>query len=424
MASGNFSSTSINGFSLYVEWSSTENVSANTSTVTAKLYIKSYGFRATALSGSYLTINGNKKSWTYNFSIADTSVQRTTHVATHTVTVPHNTDGTKSITIKANMELNGTYGGTYVSDLTTSKSVKLDTIPRSSSFFVPSSVNTGSALKITITPSSSSFRHRFKFEIDGTSKYTSGYVAAGTTSYSYTIPHDWLPKTTSKKITVYCYTYPSSGDDYIAKVTKTFTANVPASIKPSITELTATVSSGLDDKYVQGKSKVKLEAKAKTSSGSTISSYIFKGVNISGTASSYTVNSTATSYIRTSSVIQSSGTITYKVAVKDARGRTSDYKSVSIKVYAYAAPQITSISAQRCLKDGTLNNDGTYAKVTVKASYTTIDGGNTRTVKLYSSKDDYTTGTTVLSETNTSGTYTGVYGSGFEVNKTYTIKAR
>lgn len=423
MASGNFSSSSINGLSLYVEWSSTKNVSANTSSVTARLYVKSYGFRASALSGSYLTINGNTKNWTKTFNIDDTSTLKSTQVAEYTVTVPHNSDGTKSITIKANMKLNGTYGGTYISDLTASKSVKLDTIPRSSSFFVPSSVNTGSSLAITITPSNSSFRHRFRFEIDGESKYTSGYVAAGTTSYSYTIPHSWLPKATSKKMTVYCYTYPSSGDNYIAKVSKTVTANVPSNIKPSISEFTAAVSSGLNDKYIQGKSKVKLVATAKTSSGSTISSYIFKGANISGTASSYTVTSALTSYTRTSSVIQSSGTLTYKVAVKDARGRISDYKSVSIKVYAYATPQITSISAQRCLADGTLHNDGTYAKVTVKTSYVTIDGANTRTVKLYSSKDDYATGTTVLATSNTSGTYTGVYSSGFETNKTYTIKA-
>lgn len=423
MASGSFSSSSINGLSLYVEWSSAKNVSANTSSVTARLYVKSYGFRATALSGSYLTINGSKKSWTKTFSIADTSTLKTTQVTEYTVTVPHNSDGTKSITIKANMELNGTYGGTYISDLTVSKSVKLDTIPRSSSFSVPSSVNTGSKLAITITPSNSSFRHKIGLNIDGARKYTSDYIAAGTTSYSYTIPHSWLPKATSKTMTVYLYTYPSSGDDYIARTSKTITVNVPSSIKPSVSSIEASVSSGLSGKYVQGKSKVKLVATATAGSGSTISSYIFKGANISGTSSSYTVSSTATSYTRTSSAIQSSGTLTYKVAVKDARGRISDYKSVSIKVYAYAAPQITSISAQRCLADGTLNNDGTYAKVTVKASYTTIDGANTRTVKLYSSKDDYAAGTTVLAASNTSSTYTGVYGSGFEANKTYTIKA-
>jgi hypothetical protein len=423
MASGNFSSSSINGLSLYVEWSSTENISANTSSVTATLYVKSYGFRATALSGSYLTINGNTRNWVKTFSISDTSILTTTHVSTHTVTVPHNADGTKSITIKANMKLNGTYGGTYISDLTASKSVTLTTIPRASSFSVPSSVNTGSSLKIAISPSSSSFRHKFQFEVDGSIKYTSNYVEAGITSYSYAIPHSWIPKTPSKDITVYCYTYPASGNDYIARTIKTCTANVPSNIKPSITGLTATVVNGLNGKYIQGKSKIKLTATAKTSDGSTISSYIFKGDNIAGTSSLYTTTSTSTSCIQTSGIIQSSNSVTYQVAVSDARGRTSDYQSVSINVYPYAAPQVTSISAQRCLADGTLHTDGTYAKVTVKTSYASIDGANTRTVKLYNSKDDFATGTTVLAVTNTAGTYTGVYGSGFEPNQSYTIKA-
>ena len=125
MASGSFSSKSYNGFCLYVEWSSTENVSANTSNVTAKVYVKSYSLNASALSGSYITINGNKKSWTKTFSISDSSSIHTTLATTHTVTVPHNSDGTKSITIKANMEFNGTYSGTYISDLTASKTVTL-----------------------------------------------------------------------------------------------------------------------------------------------------------------------------------------------------------------------------------------------------------------------------------------------------------
>jgi hypothetical protein len=101
----------------------------------------------------------------------------------------------------------------------------------------------------------------------------------------------------------------------------------------------------------------------------------------------------------------------------------SDYKSVSINVYTYLAPQVTSISAQRCLKDGTLDKNGTYAKVTVKASYTSINGANKRTVTLYNSGDNYVTGTVVLSASNTADTYTGVYGGSFDPSSSYTIKA-
>lgn len=421
MASGSFSSKSYNGFCLYVEWESTENISANTSSVTAKVYVKSYSLNANALSDSYIIINGNKKNWTKTFSISDSSSIHTTLVTTHTVTVPHNSDGTKSITIKANMEFNGTYSGTYISDLTASKTVVLDTIPRSSSFSIPSSVNTGSNLTVTINPSSSSFRHKIRFEIDGTAKYTSGFIAAGTTSFAYTIPHSWLPKETSKKMVVYLYTYTASSDNYIARVSKTITVNVPSNIKPSVSNLTPTMAAGgLSGEYVQGKSQVKLVATATAGSGSTITSYIFKGANISGASSSYT----STSNTKTSSIIQSSGSLTYQVAAKDARGRISDYKSVSITVYSYATPQITSISAQRCLSNGRIDTNGTYAKVTVKFSYSTVGGANPISVTLSSSSDDYTKKTTVVSSTTSVTTYSDVFGGGiFNADSSYEIKA-
>ena len=418
MASGNFSSTSYNGFSLYVEWSSTSNISENSSNVTARVYVKSYGLRATALSDSYIIINGNKKNWTHTFNIANTSTLQTTYVTDYTVTVPHNSNGTKSITIKANMEFNGTYGGTYISDLTASKTVTLDTIPRASSFSIPSSINTGSSLSITIAPSSSLFKHKVAFEIDGVTKNTSDFIAAGTTSYSYTIPHSWLPSSTSKTMKVYLYTYTGNGD-YLAYTIKNITVNVPSNIKPTISSLTSTVVDGLNGKYVQGKSKATLTATASAGGGSSLSSYIFKGANISGSSSSYT----GTSNTQTSSVIQTSGTVQYEVAAKDTRGRISDYQTVSINVHAYAVPQITSISAQRCLQDGTINNDGTYAKVTVKTSYSSVDGANTRTVTLYNSKDNFVAATTVLNTTDTETTYVGVYGGTFDTSTNYVIKA-
>lgn len=418
MASGNFSSTSYNGLSLYIEWSSTANVNTNTSNVTARVYVKSYSLYATALSDSYVIINGNKKNWTHTFNISSTSTLQTTQVTEYTVTVPHNADGTKSITIKANMEFNGTYGGTYVSDITASKTVTLDAIPRASSFSVASSTNTGSSLPITITPSSSLFKHKVAFEIDGETKNTSDFIAAGTTSYSYTIPHSWLPSSTSKTMKVYLYTYTGNGD-YLAYTSKNITVNVPSSIKPTISSVTSTIVDGLSGKYVQGKSKITLTATANAGNGSSLSSYIFKGANISGSSSSYT----STSNTITSSAIQTSGTIQYEVAAKDTRGRVSDYQTISVNVFAYAAPQITSISAQRCLEDGTISNDGTYAKVTVKTSYSPVDGANTRTVKLYNSKDNFVAATTVLDTTDTDTTYIGAYGGTFDTSTNYVIKA-
>lgn len=418
MASGSFTGTTSNTYiTPRISWSSTANTSTNKSSLTVRFQLRksSKSTESTYGTGSWkLTIGDN----VYSFSDVITIKTNDTYMTVYskTVTVSHNDDGGKSILIKVTGGMSGT---TYTST-SLSKTIDLDTIPRSSTFSVPSSVNTGSSLTISITPSSSTFRHKFMFAIDGKTKYTSGYVAAGTKSFSYTIPHPWLPNVTSAKITVYCYTYPASGDSYIGRVTKTVMATVPANIKPVVSEVAKTLVNGLDGKYVQGKSQIKLAATATPGNGSAISSYIFKGANISGTATSYTGSSNT----KTSSIIQATGALTYQIAAKDTRGRVSDYKAVSISVYEYAAPQITSVSAQRCLKDGTINTDGTYAKVTVKVSHSTVGGSNTRSVTLSSSVDNYAAATTVISTSATNNTYTGVYGGGkFDLDTTYQIKA-
>ena len=421
MASGSFSSNTGTNLNLYITWSSTTNVSANTSSVTVNVYSRSYTINGNALADSYVTVNGNTKSLS-GISLSQ-SVSNLTNklLTTYTVTVPHNADGTKSITIKANVEFNGTVSGVYLSDITASKTVALDTIPRSSSLSVPASVNTGASLTSTITPSSSTFAHKIAFIIDGSFKYTSGFINPGTNTFAYTIPHSWLPSVTSVQMTVRLYTYTStSATDYIARTDKTLTVNVPASIKPAVSALTATIVDGLGGYYVEGKSKVKLTATATAGSGSTLSSYVFGGANISGNSTSVT----STSATVTSSTIKTDGTVTYSVVAKDTRpGRESDPKTTSITVYPYAQPQITSITAQRCLSDGTLDSNGTYAKVTVKTSYSSVNGANKRVLTLYSSKDSYASGTVVLAATNTANTYSGVYGSGFTATSAYTIRA-
>ena len=421
MASGNFSSNTGTNLNLYITWSSTTNVGTNTSSVTVNVYSRSYTINGSALADSYVTVNGNTKSLA-GISLSQ-SVSNLTDklLTTYTVSVPHNPDGTKSITIKANIEFNGTVSGKYLSDITASKTVDLDTIPRSSSLSVPTSVNTGSSLTSTITPSSSSFAHKIAFIIDGSVKYTSGFINPGTNTFAYTIPHSWLPSVVSVQMTVRLYTYTStSATTAIGQIDKTLTVNVPASIRPTVSALTASIVDGLGGYYVEGKSKVKLTATATAGSGSTLSSYVFSGANINGNSTSYT----GTSATVTSGVIKTDGMVTYSVIAKDTRpGRESDAKTTSITVYPYAQPQITSVTAQRCLADGTLDSNGTYAKVIIKTSHSSVNGANKRVLTLYSSKDNYASGTVVLAATNTDNTYIGVYGSGFTATSSYTIRA-
>ena len=418
MASGNFISSTGTNLNLYVTWSSTTNVTANTSSVTAKVYMRSYTISGSALADSYVTINGNKKSFAGKSLTKTSSTLTDTLLVEHTVSVEHGSDGKKSITIKANLEFNGTVSGKYLSDITASQTVNLDTIPRASGLSVATSVNTGSNLTATISPANSAFTHKIAYIVGNTTMFTSDTISAGTNTYTHIIEHSWLPKLNSTNMVVRLFTF--SGSTQIGTTDKTVAVSVPTGIIPTVSSLTATVVNGLSGYYVEGKSQVKLAVTATAGSGSTLSSYVFSGANISGNASTLT----STSATVTSSIIQQDGSVTYGVIAKDGRpDRQSTKKETSITVYPYANPQITSITAQRCLADGTLDSDGMYAKVTVKTSHSSVNGANKRVLTLYSSKDNYATGTVVLASTDTGDVFDGVYGNGFNTTTTYTIRA-
>ena len=318
MASGNFISNTGTNLNLYVTWSSTADVSTNKSSVTAKVYMRSYTISGSSLTDSYITINGNKKSFAGKSLTKTSNTLTDTLLAEHTVSVDHGSDGKKSIIITANLEFNGTVSGKYLSDITASKTVALDSIPRASGLSVASSVNTGSSLTATISPASSAFTHKISYIIGNTTMFTSDAIPAGTKTYAKTIEHSWLPALTSANMVVRLFTYSSSTQNDSTKIgvtDKSVTVNVPASIKATVSNLKATVVNGLGGYYVEGKSQVKLEATAAPGTGSSLTSYVFSGPNISGSSSTYT----STSSTVTSSAIKSIGELTYGVIAKDRR---------------------------------------------------------------------------------------------------------
>lgn len=352
---------------LYCDWSSSQNVATNQSTITLSLVFvtaSSYNIGPwTDWNGSYI----GTTSLTFDGSVPNFSGTRT--IATKKMTVTHNSDGTKKQTIYWKWGVNSSWGG-YVNP-SGSFSITLPTIARAS---VPtlsaSSVTMGNSVTIYTNRASTSFTHTIKFKFGSYSATIATGVGASFSYATQIVMASYVPNTTSGTGTFTVETY--SGSTLIGSKTVNITLNVPSSIVPSIssvsiTEQNSAVTMGV---FVQNKSRIKVVISANGSYGSTISDYTstFDGKTYKG--STFTIES-----------LPNSGSRTLSVTVKDSRGRTIS-SSKTISVSAYSNPSISSLSAFRCDSSGNADDSGTYAKITYSFNITSLSSKNGHTVKI------------------------------------------
>lgn len=410
-SSGSFSGSIHSGhYVLRVDWTQTKNVSANTSTITAKAYlVNDWSLSINARSDNKVTIDGTAQTY------ASPAISSTgTHLlGTVTQTVNHGSDGSKSLTMSAVFYIRATLSGTYYESITASANITLDSIARASGVSA-SNVAMGSATTIAISRASSSFTHTLTYAFGS----ATGTIATKTTStsVSWTPPltlASQIPKAVTGTCTITCTTY--NGSTSIGSKTCTLTLTVPASVKPTITSLTAARVDGAVPStwgiYVQTKSKATLTINGAAGSyGSTISSYSITGGGYTSTASSFT-----TGFLNTS------GTITFTATVTDSRGRVSAAATVSISVVAYSPPSFASYLSQRCLSNGTANEDGTYIRGMVSYSYASCSSKNTITCATYYKKASDTAWTNA-SAAFSSGTAFTFGGGKISTETSYDIK--
>lgn len=366
-SSGSFSGSIHSGhYVLRVDWTQTKNVSANTSTITANVYlVNDWSLSISGRSDNSITIDGTAQTFA-SPSIGSTGSHL---LGTVSQTVNHASDGSKSLTISAVFNIRATLSGTYYGSITASATITLDSIPRASSVSA-ANATMGSATSISISRASSSFTHTLTYTFGS----ATGTIATKTTatSVSWTPPvslASQIPKAVTGTCTITCTTY--NGSTNIGSKTCTLTLTVPASVKPTITSLTAARVDGDVPSswgiYVQTKSKATLTINGASGSyGSTITAYSISGGGYTSTASSFTTG-----------FLNSSGTITFSAIVTDSRGRTSAAATVSITVQAYAPPSFQSYLSQRCLSSGTINEDGTYIRGLLTFQFSSCGGKNT-----------------------------------------------
>jgi hypothetical protein len=385
-----------------------QNVQANSSSVTIKQYIErqyysTYGAytQSHKLTHTGTTYSDNgERYWASNGS---------TLIQSRTKTITHNSNGQANYSMGCSCSamIYDDEGEAYDYETLSigTKTISLPTINRVSSITSNASSTTkfGDTINFTITRYNSNFTHDISYSMYN----ASGIIATGVgTSQNWTIPTALInntPDNANPVITITCIT--KNGSTTIGTTQYTFNCKVPTGYVPTCSlaiEDIGSVPSGWN-LWVKGKSILKGTITAEGSESSTIKSY-------SSTAndSVYNTNPFETLYLKYD------GERTITSTVTDSRGRTAT-DSEEIEVVNYFSPTIIMCKVDRCLSDGTLNPEGTYGKATIQFKISPVNNLNAKTIKV-----NY--GSAEISETATNYEDTVVFSTllyGLETNATY-----
>lgn len=404
--SGSYNTNTIAGSSttggLTFSWSRTSfSVENNTSTIswtlkgriTKGVWIKGQNFNQ--------TVNGVNYSKSENIEL-----RQGTLVLSGTLVIPHDTNGNK--TFSANTVADIYYYGT--GNTTGSGTWALDSIPRASTIKTFNPFTIGNNISWEVDRKYSANTHKVELLFGGqviASENTSN--ASGTLSIDLTAKNKMLglvPNAASGQATLRVTTYTNA--NYNVQVgtpqTKVVTATVGSEIQPDFTSISHSenVSSvqSLVGAYVKDKSRLNLAiVGAKAGEGSTISSYTI-------TVAGQTINAVS----GVTGLINRSGTLPIVAKVTDRRGRTVT-ATIDIEVLDYSPPTIENVSFVRCDSSGTIDPLGAYAKVTFKATSSTLNVSSVEKNKLqYKIKSKQTNESTYDTKTDVNHetlTYTG-----------------
>ena len=414
MASGTINGSCDNSrYILTCEWSSTTNTSANTSSVTAKVYLNGNGYTT---SSSYWSCVINGTTVTSNKS-AD--IGGKTLLGSRTWTVNHNNDGTASVGISFSYSNGLSSSGTYTTKTGSgSATVKLDTIARGSSMSLNrSSATIGSdSVTVNITRNSSAYKHKVKLILGDTTYLLAENVD---TSYTFTPSMSYCNKittSTSGTATVKVETLTGTNGSWIAETTKTLTLKVPSSVVPS-TSISVTANSQSNGLNIANQTTFTVKpSNASGSYGSTIKSYSITGGGL---------NSTSSSGATTGKL--SAGDYTFTVKVTDSRGRTASASS-KVTVHAYSSPTI-SARAFRCDSSGNESSSGTSIAVKFSWEITNLANNNSNAKQYfiqYKSNDasSYTTSVDWTNLSSYSSSMTKVLSQTFSTTTSYSIQLK
>nr|DAR25550.1 MAG TPA: protein of unknown function DUF859 [Caudoviricetes sp.] len=356
-----------NGWQLRLDYSSAQNQANNQSTITLNLWIyDGTGYSQNESSNeAYYILQGTKVWHPYYYS--STGWYK---LGSKTITVDHNSDGSKTVTLSASWDCG--FDSSYTPrTLSVSGSVTLPTIPRAATLSY-GAMTMGTAATIKITPPVSGATSTITYKFGS----ASGTIVTKTSaaSVSWTPPKSLaaqIPNSASGTGTLTVETY--SGSTKLGSRAYTVTISVPSTMTPTLTVALSDPTRRADTYggYIQSKSRLKVELTAAGVQGSTIKSYAIKVGDILS----------ATSDTATSGYLPASGSLTVTASATDSRGRTKTVTK-TVTVTPYVSPTISALKVVRCKANGTEDPTGAYAKATFSGAITALGGKNTASYRV------------------------------------------
>lgn len=361
------SKTTNNGYvRLVLEVNETStSIENNTSTVSWQLWLErgsSWAYDLYNESLAEVEINGQTILSKYvSFDLRNNDWVR---FGSDSITIPHNDDGTKSISISARL--------TNVADMGDigwfSGTVNLSTIPRASAIRSVSATELGKTVSVEIDKKVSGFKHQIWWSVNG-----SEWIHLGKnydTSVQFTVPIDYANRIANSDTgTVDVCVRTLQGDTTIGRdvYLNGTSILVPKDIVPTLENITASerVSKIAEiipqGNFVKDKSTIRLESLgAKGAYGSTIVSTELSLGNLVVRApqGDFPANT--------------NGPVTATAKITDSRGRTAT-KSIQINIVDYYAPKILAFLANRA---GNGTNKTIMSTVLANVSPLIVNGAN------------------------------------------------
>lgn len=404
VATSAYTADSGSQWKVVLNWSATQSVTDNTSKISWDLKVSTGSGGYVVVSELRVTIDGEEVY--YRDHTNHTDGYNGTKLASGTKTLTHNTDGSKSMTIKVeagiyNWAINKSGNNTFT----------LDTIPRASTIGA-SDANIGSKSTIVVTRKSTAYTHSIAYKFGSLTGYvtaaggvSSTEVKYSTTSISWTIPTTFyaqIPNAKTGTCTLTIKTYSGSTQIGDAK-TDTFIVTAAQSlcapsVSGSVVDSNATTKAltGDERKLVRYYSTALCTITATAKNSATISTKKIGGTTVSGTTRSISkVEVDSVSFYAKDSRGYEASTdvdftlVPYVILTNNSSGQRTDPTSGNAKLTIkgdYFNGSFGSVSNALTIKYRFREVDGTYG------SYTTVTptiSGNAYTVTLSLSGLDY-----------------------------------